>query len=58
MMEFLLHGLAEFSMIRRDEMSGGGLTFTDMLNSMFGNMDLDLDSLEQEYGDDPDYNQP
>jgi magnesium chelatase subunit I len=58
MMEFLLHGLAEFSLIRRDEMSGGGLTFTDMLNSMFGNMDLDLDSLEQEYGDDPDYNQP
>lgn len=34
-MEFLLHGMAEYSLLRRDKIKNGGLSFTDILNNMF-----------------------
>jgi magnesium chelatase subunit I len=34
-MEFLLHGMAEYSLLRRDKIKSGGLSFTDILNNMF-----------------------
>jgi len=38
-MEFLLHGLSEYSLLRRDKLKNGGLSFTDILNHMFSDME-------------------
>ncbi len=40
LMEFLLHGLSEFSLISKKGVEKGGYTFADMLNSML-NIDFD-----------------
>ncbi|MEI8278648.1 MAG: sigma 54-interacting transcriptional regulator [Bacteroidota bacterium] len=49
LMEFLLHGLAEFSLISKKGIEGGGYSFGDILGSMM-NMNLGAD----EEGDDDD----
>jgi hypothetical protein len=41
-MEFLLHGLSEFSMISKKGVEKGGYAFGDMLGSML-NMNFDDD---------------
>jgi magnesium chelatase subunit I len=44
-MELLLHGLAEFSLISKQGISGGGYTFSDILGSM---MNFNLSDEEEE----------
>lgn len=46
-MEFLLHGLAEFSQISKNELDGGGLQFKDLMSSMFT-----MDDAEEGYYED------
>ncbi len=47
LMEFMLHGLAEFSLISKKGVEAGGYTFADMLGSML-NMDLGLDEGDED----------
>ena len=46
-MEFLLHGLAEYSQISKNELEGGGLQFKDLMSSMFT-----MDDAEEGYYED------
>lgn len=46
-MEFLLHALAEFSQISKNELEGGGLQFKDLMSSMFT-----MDDAEEGYYED------
>jgi magnesium chelatase subunit I len=48
MMEFLLHGLSEFSLISKKGVEGGGYTFGDILGSM---MNINFDKSEEEEED-------
>ena len=41
LMEFLLHGLAEFSLISKKQLEPGGFSFGDMLGSMLNMGTLD-----------------
>ena len=44
-MEFVLHGLAEFSMISKKRLETGGYTFSDMLGSM---LDMNMGDVDDE----------
>lgn len=47
LMEFLLHGLSEFSLISKKGLESGGYSFADILGSML-NMNLDMGEEEEE----------
>lgn len=49
LMEFVLHGLAEFSLISKKGLDEGGFNFGDILGSM---MNMNLDDLDDEEEDD------
>ncbi|MEZ5017913.1 MAG: sigma 54-interacting transcriptional regulator [Flavipsychrobacter sp.] len=46
LMEFMLHGLSEYSLISKKGIEGGGYNFGDILGSM---MNMDFDGEEEEY---------
>lgn len=48
LMEFVLHGLAEYSQLNKNYLEGG-FGFSDMFDSLF-NMDLEQDDDEENYG--------
>jgi magnesium chelatase subunit I len=48
LMEFLLHGLSEYSLISKKNVDGGGYTFADMLGSM---LNINFDKSEEEEED-------
>lgn len=48
LMEFLLHGLAEYSLISKKGVESGGYSFADILGSMM-NMDFGTDDDSEEY---------
>ena len=47
LMEFLLHGLSEFSLISKKGIDSGGYSFGDILGSML-NMNFDLDEEDEQ----------
>jgi len=47
LMEFMLHGLAEYSLISKKSVEAGGYAFADMLGSML-NMDLNLEEGDED----------
>ena len=49
LMEFMLHGLAEFSLISKKGVERGGYSFGDMLGSMLGNMGPAGDDEEEDF---------
>ena len=48
MMEFLLHGLAEYSLISKQHVEFG-LQFKDMISTMFTNQDDDEEFTDEDY---------
>ena len=48
LMEFMLHGLSEFSLISKKGVEGGGYSFTDMLGSML-NLSLGTDEDDDDF---------